>query len=418
VKPRAALWVVFATILIDFVGFSVLIPVLPLYADRLGANAFEVAAILAVYAIAQLLFLPAWGWASDRFGRRPVILISLAGTTFAFLLLSIADTLWLVYLSRVLGGLFAASIGAAQAVVTDVTPPSERASGMGKIGAAFGLSFVVGPMLGGLLGAVDERLPFHAVSALAFANLVVAWICLPESRAAGAERPRWRELRAALVPAPLRLLGAAHDRHVALYLHLFFVFFAAFASLEAMFTLFLGKQFGLGEQEAGLIFAWIGLFLVATQGFLVGRVAQRVRESTLVIVGLFAMSVGMLAIAWAPSYGWLWLICPVIAVGNGLAFPAFTSLYSQACHAHQAGELLGQSQSMATTGRIVGALGAGLVMHWLYPGAPFLIAGLVMGGGLVLFVLARSTLVEHAAEAKAHKREVGPGGGRSAARSG
>lgn len=407
-NPRRTLFVVFATILIDLVGFSVLIPVLPLYADRLGANAFEVALILAVYAVAQLLFLPAWGWVSDRFGRRPVILLSLAGTTVSFLILTVADTIWLLYLSRMLGGFFAASIGTAQAVVTDVTPPEERAGGMGSIGAALGISFVLGPMIGGLLGGIDDRLPFWLVSFLAFGSFVLAWLWLPESRPPSREQPEWRELGRALVPTPVRLFTAVHDRHIALYLYLFFHLFTSFAALEAMFTLFLDRRFGLGEQEAGLIFAWIGLFVAGTQGFVVGRLTQRVRESTLVMVGLFGMALGMIAIAWAPSYAWLWAICPLIAVGNGLAFPTFTSLFSQACQAHHAGELLGQSQSMATAGRIVGALVSGAAMYGLYAGAPFVIGGLLMGAGLVVFVLMRSVLVEHAAESQARKREVSP----------
>jgi MFS family permease len=149
-SSRAVLLVVFTTILIDFVGYTVLIPVLPLYAERLGASDLQVALILAVYALAQLLFLPAWGWVSDRIGRRPVILVSLFGTVCSFVVLAFAESIAMIYVARVLAGFFAASIGAAQAVVTDVTPPAERAGGMGVIGAAFGAGMVVGSVLGGL----------------------------------------------------------------------------------------------------------------------------------------------------------------------------------------------------------------------------------------------------------------------------
>jgi MFS family permease len=159
---RTTLGVVFATILIDFIGFSVLFPVLPLFAERLGATPFQVGLIVTLYALAQLVFLPVWGWISDRVGRRPVLLISLLGTTGSFLLLAAADSIGGIYLARALAGFFAASIGTAQAVVTDVTPPSERAGGMGIIGAAFGAGMVVGPMLGGSLAHIwGIKAPFY-----------------------------------------------------------------------------------------------------------------------------------------------------------------------------------------------------------------------------------------------------------------
>jgi MFS family permease len=156
-SARTVLLIVFVTILIDFVGFSVLVPVLPLYAERLGAAPHQVGLILAFYALAQLVFLPAWGWVSDRVGRRPVLLVSLLGTAISFALLAHADTIPMIYLARVLGGFFAASIGTAQAVVTDVTSAKERAGGMGTIGAAFGMGMILGPVLGGTLATLRRR---------------------------------------------------------------------------------------------------------------------------------------------------------------------------------------------------------------------------------------------------------------------
>lgn len=239
-SSRSALAVVFTTILIDFVGFSVLIPVLPIYAARLGARPFEVGLILSVYALAQLLFLPAWGWVSDRFGRRPVILVSLFGTALSFVVLALANSVEAIYAARILGGFFAASIGTAQAIVMDLTPPADRAWGMGLLGAA---------------------------------------------------------------------------------------------------------------------------------------------------------AVGLLAIAAVPSYGWFYAVGPIIAVGIGVAFPSFMSLYSKACHEEQAGELLGESQSMATAGRIVGPVWAGLALGRLSPAAPFVIAGGLLLVAVGIFVRATPLLV-------------------------
>ena len=382
---RTVLLVVFATILIDFIGFSVLIPVLPLFAERLGASPFQVALILTVYALAQLLFLPAWGWVSDRVGRRPVILISLFGTVCSFVLLAFADSIGMIYAARVLAGFFAASIGTAQAVVTDVTSPSERARGMGIIGAAFGAGMIVGPMLGGLSAELHEKAPFYAVALLATLNFVVAWFRLPESRPPQRRSPDWSELRHSFVPTPVRLVMAVHDRRIGLFLYLFFQVFTAFAVLEALITLYMGDQYGATPLDVGLLFAWIGVVLVLTQGVLLRRLVNYAGETRLVVVGLTAMGVGLAAMAFVPSYGWFYAVGTVIAFGNGITFPSFTSLYSKACEAENAGELLGQGQAMATTGRIIGPTIGGLLMQHWFPSAPFLLAGAMMLLSLAMF---------------------------------
>lgn len=390
---RTVLLVVFATILIDFIGFSVLIPVLPLFAERLGASPFQVALILTVYALAQLLFLPAWGWVSDRVGRRPVILISLFGTVCSFVLLAFADSIGMIYAARVLAGFFAASIGTAQAVVTDVTSPSERARGMGIIGAAFGAGMIVGPMLGGLSAELHEKAPFYAVALLATLNFVVAWFRLPESRPPQRRSPDWSELRHSFVPTPVRLVMAVHDRRIGLFLYLFFQVFTAFAVLEALITLYMGDQYGATPLDVGLLFAWIGVVLVLTQGVLLRRLVNYAGETRLVVVGLTAMGVGLAAMAFVPSYGWFYAVGTVIAFGNGITFPSFTSLYSKACEAENAGELLGQGQAMATTGRIIGPTIGGLLMQHWFPSAPFLLAGAMMLLSLAMFGAFRRILV-------------------------
>jgi MFS family permease len=390
---RSLLLVVFTTILIDFIGFSVLIPVLPLYAERLGATPFQVGLILTVYALAQLLFLPAWGWVSDRVGRRPVILVSLSGTALSFAYLATADSIAAIYVARAFAGFFAASIGTAQAVVTDVTSASDRARGMGVIGAAFGIGMIVGPALGGGLAAISEKLPFYGVAALATLNLCVAWLRLPESRPTALATPGGRELAAALVPTPLRLVAAVHGVRIGLFLYLFFHIFTAFAMLEAMCTLYLGVRFAAGYLEAALFFAWIGVFIALTQGVLLAGLVRRFGEARLVALGLLAMGLGLCGAAAAPSLVWFFAIGPLIAFGNGVASPSFTSLYSKACQAEQAGELLGQSNAMVTTGRIVGSAVSGAAMQALAPGAPFWIAGLLMFAAFALFTAGRRALL-------------------------
>jgi predicted MFS family arabinose efflux permease len=264
---------------------------------------------------------------------------------------------------------------------------------MGMIGTAFGASLVVGPAAGGALAALHEHAPFYAIVVVSGINFLLAWRWLPESRPESLPRPPWSELAVTFVPTPLRLLARVHDRRIALFLVLFFVFFAAFAVVEAMGTLYLGRRFGASELDAALVFAWIGLFLVGTQAGLLGRLVDWFGEVRLLVLGFALMAAGIAAVALVPAYGWFFAIGPVIAVGNGLGFPAFTSLFTKACRAEQAGELLGQSNSMATAGRIVGAIGGGALMSERFLAAPFLAASVLLTAGLVLFLALRPLLL-------------------------
>jgi len=394
---RSILFVVFTTILIDFVAFSVLIPVLPLYARRLGATPAEVGLILAIHALAQLLFLPAWGWVSDRIGRRPVILVSLLGTVAAFAVLAAVDTILWIYVARALSGFFAASVGTAQAVVTDVTSEEERAGGMGLIGASVGLGMVLGPVLGGGLATVDERAPFYAVAMLAAANFALAWVHLPETRdTTGGERRRLRELAVLLIPAPLRLLAAVHDVRVALYLIVFLQVFTALGVLESMAPLLLSMRYGTAELGVALIFAWFGAVFVFTQGVALRPLVARFGEPALVMLGLFGMALGIGAVAVAPSEGSFYAIVTVIGAGMGAAFPTFTSLFTRACDTEQAGELLAESQAMAMTGRMLGPWAAGLAMERFAPAAPFWAAAVLVIAAFALIGATRHRMLGEA----------------------
>jgi MFS family permease len=409
--------IVFATMLIDFAGFTLIAPLLPAFMKDLDATPFEVGLIVSFYGLTQLLFLPLWGWASDRLGRRPAILGSLFGTTIAYGILIYAvydrSMAW-VYVSRVLAGFFAASLGTAQAVVTDLTPPSQRARGMGILGAAMGIGFVIGPALGGVLGKEDVRVPFAFVMLVSFANFCAAVFLLPESRPG--DRTPWGvgEIARLLVPTPVRLLVRGHGRRIGIYLYLFFHLFTAFSVLESMFALFLIDRFGTDVRAVGFVFAWIGIWMAITQGWLLGRISPLVGDWNLSLGGLCIQGLGMAAVPFMPSLDAIYMLAPIVAIGNGLSFPSLASLYSKACGAGQAGELLGQSQSMATTGRIVGPMWAGYTMGnlggWLEPrlppgttiagltptdfgvGACFMIAGLLTVAAVVVLVAARRTL--------------------------
>jgi len=384
-QKKAILGIVFITIFLDFGGFSVLFPVLPIYASTLGAGPREIGLMMSLYAIAMLLFAPVWGFVGDRIGRRPVLLISLAGTVVSFVCLALADSINGIYFARTLSGFFAATIGTAQAVVTDITIKTERTRGMAVIGAAFGAGMTFGPFLGGSLAKVNAQLPFFAVAGLATVNWLFAFWKLPESRPRDLKKPPWNEFGRAFIPVPYRLITAQLDTKFKCYLVLFFQSFTAFAVLESMVTLYARKKFGVGEWEAGLFFGWVGVCLTLTQGLLLRKLVPLIDELKLTISGLLLMALAIGVIPFLDSMTGCIGVGTVLAVGYGIAFPSLTSMFSKICTAENAGELLGQSQSMATTGRIVGPVLAGMLMHHIGLGAPFIGAGILMA--LAAFLL-------------------------------
>ena len=221
--------IIFLTVFIDLLGFGIIIPLLPFYAESYGASAFTVGLLGTSYSLMQFLFSPVWGRLSDRIGRRPIILIGLAGSCASYMVLALAESLPLIFIARIVGGIAGANIPTAQAYIADVTTPENRAKGMGLVGAAFGLGFIFGPALGGILSHLGPAAPMWSASALCGANLVAAFLLLPESRHANPARAtlgRWEALRRAM-----------HDRRLVLLLALYFIVTAAFSGFEATFAL-------------------------------------------------------------------------------------------------------------------------------------------------------------------------------------
>jgi MFS family permease len=393
---RLAIGVIFTTILIDFVGFSILIPVLPSFEQRLGIDAFHIGLITALYALGLVLFLPLWGWISDRVGRRPVLLVSLLGTAFSFVLLALADSLQTVLVARFLGGFFGASIGTAQAYMTDLTDEDSRAQGMGVIGAASGVGIVLGTALGGVLGSIDAALPFYATAAVAAANFVLAAFALPESKAAVPAEAGLTGLLRVLIPAPLLVAASVHGRKQRLYLFLFLHIFFAFSAIESMFPLYAAARFGWGEMQTGLFMAAVCVVLGGSQGRLVGRLSRAFGETAMTIGGLAILGAGLAGLAGSYTMATLTPCAIAVALGGGVAFPAFTSLFSKACGAHEAGEVMSQSQAMVHTGRTLGALCWGWVFISAGSGAPFLFAGVALAAALGLFLVGSRVLLPQA----------------------
>src|SRR2546426_5976923 len=288
---RSPLLVIFITVFIDLVGFGIVIPVLPFYAEgtKFGATPREVGLLFASYSVMQLIFAPVLGRLSDKYGRRPILLISLLGTSFGFLILGFATTLWMLFLGRIIDGISGGNISTAQAYIADVTTKEDRAKGMGLIGAAFGLGFVFGPAIGGILSRWGVNVPFLFAGGLAFANAILLYFTLPETvtpdhpaRVSAASGRGWQQLVVAL-----------REPRLAYVLAIYFLGIVAFSMMTATFSLFMMFRLGYDAFHNGWVFAFVGVISAIVQGGLIGRLVKKFGEPWLVIVGALLFTVSL-----------------------------------------------------------------------------------------------------------------------------
>jgi multidrug resistance protein len=352
-KPpsRASLGVLLFTVFLDLVGFGMVIPILPTYAESLHASDLSAGILLASYSAMQLIFSPIWGRVSDRYGRRPVLLVSILGSSLSQLGYAYAPTLGWLIAARSLAGICGANITAAQAYIADVTDGKSRAAAMGLFGAALGSGFVVGPTIGGLLEhyAHSASLPFFVASGLALINFFLALAILPEPRTA-AERSEARALSWRAV------VETAREPKVVALIVVFFVVTLGFANLESTFSFFLERRYGWGRRETSFIFAYIGVVLIFTQGFLVRRLVPRFGERSLIVAGTLLMAAGFLLQTQSEKLPMLFVSVAVVAIGNGLNNPSLAALVSRAAGADRQGGVLGVNQAAGALARIAGPL--------------------------------------------------------------
>ncbi len=391
---RIAPWVIFATILIDCIGFSILIPVLPVVMEGMGADEVDIAVVLALYVIAMVVFLPLWGWISDRVGRRPVLLACLLGTAASFAVMALVRSLAVFYVARVLAGFFGASVGTAQAYMTDITSDEDRVSGIALIGAASAGGVIFGPALGGALLEVSPNLPFYAPTVFALAAFLGAALFLPESRPARPEPSSWGGFARTLIPTPIEMLFVSDDARTRLYMYLFLHIFAAFAVVEGMFPLYAGRRFEWGATEVGIFLSGVAILIGLTQLVLVPRLSARIGEVALSAIGLALAGVGLVGLGETHDVPILIASAAAIAVGNGLWFPTFTSLFSKACgSADEAGEYMARSVAMSQTGRGLGIIFGGLAHKYMGIGWEFSLGGVGAFTGLLILLLGLPLLV-------------------------
>ena len=373
---RSPLLVIFITVFIDLVGFGIVIPVLPYYAEgtKFGATPTQVGLLFASYSVMQLVFAPVLGRLSDKYGRRPILLMSLLGTALGFLVLGFATTLWMLFVGRIIDGISGGNISTAQAYIADVTTKENRAKGMGLIGAAFGLGFVFGPAIGGILSRWGINVPFLFAGGLAFANAILLYFTLPETvtpdhpaRVSAASGRGWRQL-----------LVALREPRLAYVLAIYFLGIVAFSIMTATFSLFMMFRLGYDAFHNGWVFAFVGIISATIQGGLIGRLVKRFGEPWLIIVGALLFSASLFAIPFvtlASGLGALLALGAATAIGQALSAPSLSSLASKTASAGEQGGVLGVMQSVASLARAVGpSLAAVLIYsaiaHVGYDGVP------------------------------------------------
>jgi multidrug resistance protein len=366
---RSPLVVIFTTVFIDLLGFGIVIPVLPFYAEGTQFNATPrmVGLLFASYSVMQLLFSPVLGRLSDKYGRRPVLLISIIGTGIGFLILGFAKTLWMLFVGRILDGVSGGNISTAQAYIADITTKEDRAKGMGLIGAAFGLGFIFGPAIGGILSRWGIHIPFLFAAGLCFANAILLYFTLPET--VTPDHPA--RVSAARGRGFTQLIDSLKQPRLGFVLTIYFLFIVAFSIMTTSFSLYTMFRFGYDAQHNGYLFAYVGLIAVIIQGVLIGRLVKRFGELWLVIVGALFFAVSLFAVPFVgPNAGGLVALLiggGVFSLGNSLSTPALNSLASKSVGPAAQGSVLGVTQSVASLARAVGPSIAALLIHSTAP---------------------------------------------------
>ncbi len=374
---------------IDTVGFGMINPLLPFYAEHFGASPFVVGLVMASYSLAQFAAAPFWGRLSDRVGRRPVLIVSLAGGAAAYVWLGYADELWMLFAARLAGGAMAGSITAVFAYITDITTPENRAKGMGRLGAAFSLAFIAGPALVGLLAGsdpalADYRTPMLAAAGFSFLAFGISFFILKESlskekRRRLAEKPRsqrWAQFRAALAqPNMGRLI-------VLIFLTTF-----VFAGMEATLAIWSNRQFGWGPAQNGYFFAFIGILSATIQGGLIGRLTKKFGEARLIIFGIGLFTIGLGLIPFSSSLLYFSLAMIFIVIGFSLRSPSLNSLFSFQGKDEDKGSIMGINRSTNTLAKAFGPACAGYLFATLGRNWTYFSGALLMG--LVFLLAAR-----------------------------
>lgn len=373
---QSRLTTIFIIVFIDLLGFSLILPLLPFYAEEFGASPTLIGLLVASYAAAQLVGAPILGRMSDRFGRRPILIISIAGTLIGFLMLGFANSLWMLFASRLLDGFTGGNISVAQAYITDITDEKSRAKGLGLLGAAFGLGFIVGPTIGGTLSVYGFALPAFVAAVLSLLALLGVMFFLPESLT--------KEQRAELANQSreefsFKNLWAAINRpRVGPLLNIRFFYGLAFATFTTIFPLYALYRLSLDAQATGYVLTYVGLLVVFVQGFLVGRLANRYGEARLIFLSTVILTFAFFAWALVSNLILLLIVLAPLAFAGGILNTLLNSSLSKSVYSEEVGGTLGLSASLESLTRVISPSAGGYLLGSVGTWAPGVVSGLLM----------------------------------------
>jgi len=364
---------IFITVFVDLLGYGIMLPLLPYYVQAQAGGAAIAGALSSVYASAQLFAGPVLGALSDRFGRRPILLICLFGTSLGYLMLGLANSLPLIFLAVLIDGLTGANLTTAYAYIADVTTSENRARGMGMVGAAFGLGLMAGPALGGLLSKYGLYVPAFTASAIALGNVIFGFFVLPESLSL--ERRAFKPI-SQMFNWWSQFTGLFRQMNIQKFLMALFLLNLAFAGLQSNFPLYSNYRFHWTPTQTSYFYLYVGICAVIVQGFLFGKLQPRFGERNLALFGLICMALGLLGMALAREAWMLYPAVTIVALGTGTSIPSLTALVSFRVPDSGQGRLMGGTQTLLSLTSIIGPSLAGVTFQWIAFSAPYFMGSL------------------------------------------
>jgi DHA1 family tetracycline resistance protein-like MFS transporter len=355
------LLIIFLTIFIDLVGFGIVIPLLTFYANEFQATPFDVGLLMSSYSLMQFVFAPVWGSLSDRFGRRPILFFTILGSSLGYLILGFSGSLAMIYVGRIIAGIAGGNLSTAQAYIADVTSKENRARGMGLFGMAFGLGFILGPAIAGILSKFGMYVPFLFAAGLSFTNAILLYFILPESRKAGAEKSdhsvkgRFADIAEILKNSRFATIAIEY-----------FLLVMSFSMMTTSFAYYTSLKFGFGADKTGYLLGYVGFLAALMQGGIFGMLAKKFGEPAVAVAGFFLLVLSLFAVPFigSDSGGLAGLLVGIafFSLGNSMASPALTSLASKSAKEDEQGKTLGIMQSSASLARILGPLLCGQLL--------------------------------------------------------